>query len=551
MLCVFGDKRRPSRYLQLVGSTLGAGFVLCRAQSAKSTETEFGEWKKKTKKKRKRKRSTTAKGLWKKKPKKKKKKKDKRTKGKKNQCSLGGGTPFLFGCLLLCCLVLPSASSSTRFGEPWLVHANYTEEKSQAGDCQNEKPWSVYADYTWKMNQTSVVSQEVLPQLVYANGTEEMSLTLDKGNGVENSKGSYVQLGAWAVGRAPAAEHGAMAVADWRWRRDTCVPSNGLLVTDLSRKKDQHLKLCKQKIGHWCWEIARGLVVVLCQGWHWFLGSCGIAKRLKRLWQWWATVLWRGWNKRKKKKNRKAKCKQVTDRTKPGLCRWTFHGSRLCVLKVPARWVGKRRCCLYKNKIKRKLFFMNKFAFDRFSHTIPVVSLNLGDGSRQHSPCVMFRGGGGAGAAATKRKHQEKILLQGLKELLQNIGTADEPPVRGRSPVRESTPERAPSLSRSRSPSPAWQVKGKGKRKGKKGKENGEAHVHFEEAETQTHDTLLARLKAIVLAAETNKARNLLTDLQTLVQSYTPTEAPPQDTTSQDKKSSGWDKKGKGAGDCF
>ena len=192
---------------------------------------------------------------------------------------------------------------------------------------------------------------------------------------------------------------------------------------------------------------------------------------------------------------------------------------------------NQARIMPYKNKIKRKLFFMNKFAFDRFSHTIPVVSLNLGDGSRQHSPCVMFRGGGGAGAAATKRKHQEKILLQGLKELLQNIGTADEPPVRGRSPVRESTPERAPSLSRSRSPSPAWQVKGKGKRKGKKGKENGEAHVHFEEAETQTHDTLLARLKAIVLAAETNKARNLLTDLQTSVQSYTPTEAPLWSTT--------------------
>ena len=145
--------------------------------------------------------------------------------------------------------MLPSASSSTRFGEPWLVHANYTVEKSQAGDCQDEKPWSVYADYTWKWNQTSVVTQEVLPQLVYANGTKEKSLTLDKGNGVISSKGSYVKLGAWAVGCAPAAEHGAMAAVDWRWRRNTSDPSIGLLVTDSSKKKAQHLKICTG-LGH-------------------------------------------------------------------------------------------------------------------------------------------------------------------------------------------------------------------------------------------------------------------------------------------------------------
>ena len=87
--------RRPSRYLQLVGRTVGAGFVLCRAQSAKPTETEFGEWKKKQKKE-KETGVQLPKGCWKKSW----KKRTKKQKGKKISAVWAGERPC---CLAVCC----------------------------------------------------------------------------------------------------------------------------------------------------------------------------------------------------------------------------------------------------------------------------------------------------------------------------------------------------------------------------------------------------------------------------------------------------------------
>ena len=98
---------RPSRYLQLVGSTVGAGFVLCRAQSAKSAETEFAWWVEKKRKTRK-KRSTTAKGLLKKKLKKRRKEetRQRKQKGKKFSAVRAGERPCclaVYCCAVWCC----------------------------------------------------------------------------------------------------------------------------------------------------------------------------------------------------------------------------------------------------------------------------------------------------------------------------------------------------------------------------------------------------------------------------------------------------------------
>ena len=170
------------------------------------------------------------------------------------------------------------------------------------------------------------------------------------------------------------------------------------------------------------------------------------------------------------------------------------------------------------------------------------------------SRLVMFRGGA-AGAAATKRRRQESFLVDGLKKLLSSLNDFNDdnesPQHRGRPSVRQETTYRdvspASSLSnRSRSPSPEWQVKGK-KNKGAKGSGLGKApsassasnaggkgkgpaplssqrKVHFEENGQTKDSSLIAQLKAIVLAAETHGTGDLINQLRALVQRWSEAE---------------------------
>ena len=183
------------------------------------------------------------------------------------------------------------------------------------------------------------------------------------------------------------------------------------------------------------------------------------------------------------------------------------------------------------------------------------VDLSLADESVSQIP-RSFRGGA-AGAAKTSRKRQESLLLNGLRDLLLQVGQGEQEEVseqpslhrrpspargRGRGGERDRSPQR------SRSPSPGWIVKGKGKRigkptdsinkppvafdstkpGGKKGKggsvATAEKRVQFlEKPQNQVGGgaTLLAQLKALVLEADMHGCHDLVPRLSGLVQTFT------------------------------
>lgn len=153
----------------------------------------------------------------------------------------------------------------------------------------------------------------------------------------------------------------------------------------------------------------------------------------------------------------------------------------------------------------------------------------------------LFRAGAG-GSAATKRQRQEKLLLHGLQQLLQTAlveepSTPDASP-RGRSALRECSPG-----ARSESPCEWKVVRRKGKGKGKHGK--GKLGPDLAPSPETTHrrvqcaddpvaavkpqptSSLLAQLKAIVLAAEAQGGYNLLAELQNLVSRFSGNAQPP------------------------
>ena len=182
------------------------------------------------------------------------------------------------------------------------------------------------------------------------------------------------------------------------------------------------------------------------------------------------------------------------------------------------------------------------------------VDLSLADDSVSQFP-RSFRGGA-AGAAKTSRKRQESLLLNGLRDLLLQVGQGEKEEVseqpslhRRPSPARGRGRgcERDRSPQRSRSPSPGWIVKGKGKRigkptdsikppvafdstklGGKKGKggsvATAEKRVQFlEKPQSQVGGgaTLLAQLKALVLEADMHGCHDLVPRLSGLVQTFT------------------------------
>lgn len=154
----------------------------------------------------------------------------------------------------------------------------------------------------------------------------------------------------------------------------------------------------------------------------------------------------------------------------------------------------------------------------------------------------VFFQGGAAGSAVTKRKQSEKFLLDGLKQLLSQIGTSNETETtRGRSPSRGETISGFANGSqsprgRSRSPSPGWTLKGNRKGKSKdKGKGHGlrptspspdTRRVQFVEERKEQGSSLIAQLKALVLAAETNDTKDLLAQLKKLVERFSENESP-------------------------
>ena len=140
---------------------------------------------------------------------------------------------------------------------------------------------------------------------------------------------------------------------------------------------------------------------------------------------------------------------------------------------------------------------------------------------------VNFRGGA-AGSAATHRRSAEKNLLQGLKDLLSNLDTPPGSP-RGRQNARSFDQKETP-----RDDSPGWEVKGRGKRvKRGKGKGNGQRprlgpETSYRESRPRTvtfeqdsDNSLIARLKALILEHETHRSGNLVTKLKRLISEQT------------------------------
>ena len=118
----------------------------------------------------------------------------------------------------------------------------------------------------------------------------------------------------------------------------------------------------------------------------------------------------------------------------------------------------------------------------------------------------------------------KKNLLQGLKDLLSNLDTPPGSP-RGRQNARSFDQKETP-----RDDSPGWEVKGRGKRvKRGKGKGNGQRprlgpETSYRESRPRTvtfeqdsDNSLIARLKALILEHETHRSGNLVTKLKRLI----------------------------------
>lgn len=140
--------------------------------------------------------------------------------------------------------------------------------------------------------------------------------------------------------------------------------------------------------------------------------------------------------------------------------------------------------------------------------------------------------GGAAGSAATRRKQGEKFLLEGLKQLLATMTESNETETeRGRSPNRRVTD----STLRDETQSPRGKCKDKGKGHGYRCTSSSPdtRRVQFVEGRREQGSSLIAQLKALVLAAETNDTEDLLTKLKQLVDRFSQNGTPTGHQTDQ------------------
>ena len=176
-------------------------------------------------------------------------------------------------------------------------------------------------------------------------------------------------------------------------------------------------------------------------------------------------------------------------------------------------------------KQKQLRFCRKRFFFDRGQRIfVPKDGATGPEVDRMVPPLkhkTWFHGGAGA-AAATKRKQQEKLLLEGLQTLLAKVGSVEDDSPRTKPPKKATGYRNEEQWHEEQ-----WHVVGKNgkpreypKGHGKGKAQDGPKKVHFETSTPNNEQTLLAALKALVLAAETQTGGNLLHQLQQLVSNF-------------------------------
>ena len=363
----------------------------------------------------------------------------------------------------------------------------------------------------------------------------------------------------WAAVRPPTFEH--LDVSDARGAVVAAAQTLQRKLGTWCEVFQQRAKLVNGKFGrsshlfelHWLWCWLKGWFFVGVRGWHWMFERLHLKKGFG-FFRWFLNVFafW-GRNPKKRTKKKRPKPPGCLKKKKKGLdgfesvfwSQWTWSKQWLCIYKLPARMVGKQRKTWRRNK--RKISFYKNTC----SGMIPILDgccagiesklshpgkteAGIGrdvskdnwkvsewttatKGPREKKPHWTFFHGGAAGASVTNRKKQEKVLLEGLQQLLQSL------------PQNQQSSD---------SESDGWEVKGKGKgkrgRRSRNGFNAGSENTHgqgdlspssprsprrvsFQEDSTGPSVNLLAELKALILAAETNGTKDLLVNLRSLV----------------------------------
>ena len=164
--------------------------------------------------------------------------------------------------------------------------------------------------------------------------------------------------------------------------------------------------------------------------------------------------------------------------------------------------INKRLC---RNRRSREILAIPRKSITQQLEEHPALPFSI-------SPGCYFSGGA-AGSDVTKRRRQEKKLLEGLQSLLSNVQDSDAESNRSASPTarpRGRSPKKETSFeSRSRDASPAWQTVSRRKRNGKgKGagdtfvptpilkKEESTRHVSFQDDSVE--GSLISQLKSLI-----------------------------------------------------
>ena len=199
--------------------------------------------------------------------------------------------------------------------------------------------------------------------------------------------------------------------------------------------------------------------------------------------------------------------------------------------------INKRLC---RNRRSREILAIPRKSITQQLEEHPALPFSI--------PPGCYFSGGAAGSDVTKRRRQEKKLLEGLQSLLSNVQDSDAESNRSASPTarpRGRSPKKETSFeSRSRDASPAWQTVSRRKRNGKgKGagdtfvptpilkKEESTRHVSFQD--DLVEGSLISQLKSLIRDFEAGKKDNLLVQLKRLVDGFVSPKQTP-------KRSDGW-----------